>query len=179
MRRWTSLLRHASTAASSRQNESATSFAGSLTLRKRSMEINPSRVSRCERRASPMSMYFCAFVGQDSKIMASHIGKYIVSSGSLLPSGPLPPLRSSVGPLHFGDADLVVRVPALLAELLCHQMPGVLLPGADRGLVDEIRNRDAKPLLTARALRAKAARLLERKFIHRLRHRLVAIVAFA
>src|SRR5262249_10903168 len=99
--------------------------------------------------------------------------------GLSTPSGPFPPPRSSVGPLHFGDADLVVRVPALLAEPLCHQMPGVLLPGADRGLVDEIRNRDAKPLLTARALRAKAARLLERKFIHRLRHRLVAIVAFA
>src|SRR5262249_61223900 len=93
-------------------------------------------------------------------------------------SGPLPPLRSSVGPLHFGDADLVGRVPGSLPEPLCHQMPGVVLPGADRGLVDEIRNRDAKPLLTARALRAKAARLLERKFIHRLRHRLVAIVAF-
>src|SRR5215813_8558578 len=59
----------------------------------------------------------------------------------------LPAFWPRIGSFHLRHPELIVIVPALLAELLGGQMPGVLFPGMDRGFIGEIGHCDAEAAL--------------------------------
>src|SRR5215831_10296754 len=86
--------------------------------------------------------------------------------------------RSAISALNLRDSELVVRVPTLLPEALRREMASVVLPRANRRLVDEIRHRDAKAIHPTSAFGTEAARLLEGELEHDLRHGPVSMIAF-
>src|SRR5262245_23481216 len=53
-------------------------------------------------------------------------------------SAHLPPLRSAVGSFHFGNAHLVMRVPAFLAQVLRNKVPGFLLPSTNGCFIGKV-----------------------------------------
>ena len=89
------------------------------------------------------------------------------------------PVGPRIGPLHFGDTDLIMFVPARLPELLRHNMLRLAFPRQNIFLAGEIGNGQPEAIGIARAFDAQASRLAERQSLHLRRHSGIAVVAVA